>query len=99
MAALEASVSALLKPSALVASSLPSSVLARRQRQRIRLREHDALAVSLPTSYSCQSSDLVLIAFSIGARPVGECTCDRASTENTKVNGSTCSCGQRPAGK
>ena len=34
---------------------------------------------------------------SLGARPAGECTCDRAATENSKVAGSTCSCGARPA--
>lgn len=39
------------------------------------------------------------ILLAVGARPAGECTCDRASTENAKVTGSTCSCGARPAGK
>lgn len=33
----------------------------------------------------------------IGARPVGECTCERAATENAKPAGSTCACGARPA--
>ena len=32
-----------------------------------------------------------------GARPAGECTCDRAATENVKPSGSTCACGARPA--
>jgi len=32
-----------------------------------------------------------------GARPAGECTCERASTENSKVTGAACSCGARPA--
>ncbi|CAI0654921.1 unnamed protein product, partial [Colletotrichum noveboracense] len=31
------------------------------------------------------------------ARPAGECTCDRAGTENVKPAGATCSCGVRPA--
>ncbi|KAG6014984.1 hypothetical protein E4U54_004509 [Claviceps lovelessii] len=31
------------------------------------------------------------------ARPAGECTCDRAATENAAVSGSKCSCGSRPA--
>ena len=35
----------------------------------------------------------------LGARPAGECTCDRAQTENQKVTGSSCACGQRAAGK
>ena len=35
----------------------------------------------------------------IGARPAGQCTCDRADTENAKVAGATCACGIRPAGK
>lgn len=30
-----------------------------------------------------------------GARPAGECTCDRATTENQKVEGETCGCGLR----
>ena len=34
-----------------------------------------------------------------GARPAGECTCERAATENAKPAGSTCTCGARPAGK
>ena len=33
----------------------------------------------------------------IGARPAGQCTCERAATENTKPAGSTCACGARPA--
>jgi hypothetical protein len=33
-----------------------------------------------------------------GARPAGQCTCDRASTENTTPSGNTCACGQRSAG-
>ncbi len=35
----------------------------------------------------------------IGARPAGQCTCDRADTENVKVAGATCACGVRPASK
>ena len=35
----------------------------------------------------------------IGARPAGQCTCDRAETENAKVAGATCACGVRPASK
>ena len=35
----------------------------------------------------------------IGARPAGQCTCDRAKTENAKVAGATCACGVRPASK
>lgn len=35
----------------------------------------------------------------IGARPAGQCTCDRANTENAKVAGATCACGVRPASK
>ena len=35
----------------------------------------------------------------IGARPAGQCTCDRAATENAKVAGATCACGVRPASK
>ena len=35
----------------------------------------------------------------IGARPAGECTCDRAVTENSKISGATCACGQRAASK
>lgn len=31
----------------------------------------------------------------VGARPAGECTCDRATTENQKVDGETCRCGMR----
>ena len=32
-----------------------------------------------------------------GARPAGDCTCDRAETENSKPTGETCACGQRSA--
>ena len=35
--------------------------------------------------------------YSEGARPQGQCNCDRADTENV-VSGSTCECGKRPAG-
>lgn len=34
----------------------------------------------------------------IGARPAGACTCERAATENQKVLGNACACGQRAAG-
>ena len=34
---------------------------------------------------------------SIGARPAGQCTCERAKDENAKLTGSTCACGARPA--
>lgn len=37
--------------------------------------------------------------FTVGARPVGECNCDRAAAENSKVTGDTCACGQRASGK
>lgn len=33
-----------------------------------------------------------------GARPAGQCTCDRASSENATPSGNTCACGQRSAG-
>jgi hypothetical protein len=36
---------------------------------------------------------------SLGARPAGECTCDRAATENTAVTGDACACGKRSAGE
>ncbi|KAF7508813.1 hypothetical protein GJ744_008690 [Endocarpon pusillum] len=32
------------------------------------------------------------------ARPAGECTCDRAQTENQKPMGATCACGKRADG-
>ncbi|CAD6574740.1 MAG: hypothetical protein ASARMPRED_006889 [Alectoria sarmentosa] len=32
-----------------------------------------------------------------GARPAGQCTCERAKDENAKLTGSTCACGARPA--
>ena len=44
--------------------------------------------VSILTSLPC-----------VGARPAGQCTCDRADTENAKVAGATCACGVRPASK
>lgn len=31
------------------------------------------------------------------ARPAGECTCSRSTSENAKVDGETCACGSRPA--
>lgn len=34
-----------------------------------------------------------------GARPAGECTCDRAQTENQKPMGATCGCGKRADGR
>lgn len=34
----------------------------------------------------------------IGARPAGACTCERAASENKKVLGNACACGQRAAG-
>ena len=34
----------------------------------------------------------------LGARPAGGCTCDRAATENAKVTGETCGCGLRAKG-
>ena len=34
-----------------------------------------------------------------GARPAGECTCDRATEENQKVVGDACACGMRSAGE
>ena len=41
---------------------------------------------------------LGLICERIGARPAGKCTCDRAVTENTAVQGAKCACGARAAG-
>ena len=35
----------------------------------------------------------------LGARPALACTCDRAATENQKVLGETCQCGQRAKGE
>ncbi len=43
-----------------------------------------------------ESPELTLLV--VGARPAGECNCDRAAAENSKVSGQTCSCGQRAAG-
>lgn len=34
--------------------------------------------------------------YTTGARPVGECTCERAPSENQPVMGVTCPCGKRP---
>lgn len=31
-----------------------------------------------------------------GSRPVGQCTCVRATSENQPVTGSSCPCGARP---
>jgi hypothetical protein len=33
-----------------------------------------------------------------GLRPAGECTCERATTENHPVTGEACPCGKRPEG-
>ena len=98
MVAPEASVSALPKPNALAANNRLSSVIARKQLLRTKSRGRDALAVSI-CLLSYELSDDVLTVPSVGARPAGDCTCDRAATENTKVTGSACSCGQRPAGE
>ena len=37
--------------------------------------------------------------YELGARPAGECTCDRATTENAGLTGETCQCGSRAKGK
>lgn len=31
-----------------------------------------------------------------GSRPVGQCTCERATSENQAVTGAACPCGSRP---
>lgn len=38
----------------------------------------------------------MLIEMRIGSRPVGQCTCERAATENQAVSGASCPCGARP---
>lgn len=35
----------------------------------------------------------------VGARPAGECTCERATSENQPVSGEACPCGKRGAGE
>jgi hypothetical protein len=37
--------------------------------------------------------------FEIGSRPAGQCTCERAVTENKPVAGQACACGSRPQGE
>lgn len=32
----------------------------------------------------------------IGARPAGQCTCERSTSENQAVSGAACPCGSRP---
>ena len=90
--------SALPKPNAPVANNRLSSVTAKKQLRRTKLRGQGALAVSIRL-LSYRLNNHVLIVPPVGARPAGDCTCDRAATENTKVAGSACSCGQRPAGE
>lgn len=34
-----------------------------------------------------------------GARPAGQCTCERSASENQPVEGETCACGARPSGE
>ena len=109
MAALARSVFVPQRPSALAESNRLSTAPVRKPRLRTPLQDPAAPAVSLlsclfgsilfaflPCEEAAMSirSALTLI---LGARPAGECTCDRAAQENAKPAGSTCACGARPA--
>jgi hypothetical protein len=37
------------------------------------------------------------LTLSVGARPAGQCTCERAAAENHPVTGDACPCGKRPS--
>ncbi len=57
--------------------------------------------VSTFGSCLCKDHNMPILTspFYEGARPAGQCTCDRADTENSKVTGATCACGVRAASK
>ena len=99
-AAAHPSVSVPRKPPAHAANNPPWNVHARRKLLRTASKVHDAHVVSFfsllfPLD---QSTKCVTNPQTIGARPAGECTCDRASQENVTPSGNTCACGQRSAG-
>jgi hypothetical protein len=86
---------ALHRPNALVASSKLCIAIVKRPVRRIQYTEQDAPAVC-SVSNSIQS--LPLTGSYTGARPQGQCNCDRSGSENV-VTGSKCGCGLRAAGK
>ena len=85
------------KPNAPAAARQPYTAPATSPAPRTCFRGQDAHAVCarIPLStllgVRC-SCDLCCL----GSRPVGQCTCERAASENQSVSGATCPCGARP---
>ena len=90
------------RPNAPAASNRPFSVRVKRRALKMSFPVQDVHAVSRfsiailvqsPSTYDRPNP------CGVGARPAGECNCDRASEENTAVKGPACSCGKRPSGQ
>lgn len=90
--------SAPLRPSAPAARRTPSTAPATRPRPRTPSLGLAALAVCSPPPtvriFSFETNPMAS-----GARPAGQCTCERAPSENTPVSGDACPCGQRSSSK
>jgi hypothetical protein len=65
---------------------------------RVLSSHHQPLPSFPPQTLLIFSGGSIRLTSLLGARPAGQCTCERATTENNLTAGSTCACGARPAG-
>lgn len=93
-----AAASAPKRQSALAASRPLFTATARSLKPRTRLPAPGARAVSPLSHQHChltEQSTGTDISILKDQRPAGECTCSRATKENSKPAGSACACGKR----